>query len=503
VGLVVALLPGCTRVEADDAESRLSVLVSGEPQSLDPRFVWDTWGLRVSRLIFASLFTIDPVKLDAVPDLAAGAERIGDREWVVRLKPGLTFSDGSTLDAHDVVETYRGVIDPSLGSRFAATYSRIERVEALSALEVRFVLEEPHATFLTDLELPIVRRRDARSVMAETPSALVGAGPYRLREREVGRVALEANPHWHGGTPRHPNVDIVVVRDDNTRALRLLGGRGDLAPKTIPSLLVPLFVGHPAFEIRHVGGPGTTYVGLNHEVDALRDARVRQALVAAIDRELLVRAKLGGRGRVASSFIPGGHWASVGDLAPHRFDPERARALLREAGYGPGGATLSLVMRVTSDRTRISLGRAIAAMLGRVGVEVDVRPSETAHLRADLDAGRFELTLMEVPEVIEPHFLSWFFASDRIPSATTAGANRWRFRNDEIDAAFERGVRTFDRDDRKHAYADVQRILHREMPVIPLFHEDVVVVVKRGLAYEAPRDGRLAPLARALDIESR
>jgi peptide/nickel transport system substrate-binding protein len=455
-------------------------------------------------LIFASLFTIDPVRLEASPDLAERAERVGEREWIVTLRDGLSFSDGSPLDAHDVVETYRGVVDPALGSRFAATYSRIERVEAISSREIRFVLEEPHATFLTDLELPIVRRIDARRAMPERPGALVGAGPYRLTRREEGRVGLEANPHWHGGAPRHPSVDIVVVRDDNTRALRLLGGRGDLAPKTIPSLLVPMFVDHPEFEIRHVGGPGTMYLGLNHESDALRDARVREAIAAAIDRELLVRVKLAGRGRVASSFIPAGHWASLGDeLTPHPFDPARARALLREAGYGPDGERLSLVMRVTSDRARISLGRAIAAMLGAVGVRVDVRPSETAHLRADLDAGRFELTLMEVPEVIEPHFLSWFFASDRIPSATTAGANRFRFRHAGIDAAFERGVRSFDREERRRAYAEVQRILHRELPVIPLFHEDVVVVAKKSVAYEAPRDGRLGPLARALEIEPR
>src|SRR5690606_4171584 len=82
---LVALLAlaGCARVEAREPSEAISVLASGEPQSLDPRYVWDTWGLRVSRLIFASLFTIDPVTLEAVPDLAEGAERVGDSEWIV------------------------------------------------------------------------------------------------------------------------------------------------------------------------------------------------------------------------------------------------------------------------------------------------------------------------------------------------------------------------------------------------------------------------------------
>lgn len=498
------MVTGCTRAAAGEARDAVSVLVSGDPQNLDPRFVWDAWGMRVSRLIFASLFTIDPVRLEAVPELAESAERVGEREWLVRLREGLAFSDGSPLDAEDVVATFRGVVDPALGSRFAGTYGRIERVEAVDPRTVRFVLREPHATFLTDLELPIVRRVDATRPMRETPESLVGAGPYRLVSREEGRISLEANPHWYGGEPRHARVEVVVVRDDNTRALRLLGGRGDIAPKSIPSLLVPMFVERPEFEIRYVGGPGTTYLGLNHEVPALRDPRVREALAHAIDRDLLVRAKLSGRGSVATSFIPKGHWASLdGELEPHPYDPARAKALLAEAGYGEGRARLRLVLRVASDRARISLARAIAAMLGGIGVAVDVRPSENAHLRADLDAGRFELTLMEVPEVIEPHFLSWFFASDRIPSATTAGANRFRFRNEALDAAFDRGVRSFDLEARREAYAEVQRILHRELPVIPLFHEDVVVVARKGVGFEAPRDGRLGPLARALPTEAR
>src|SRR5690606_3472558 len=161
------LVTGCTRAAAGEARDAVSVLVSGDPQNLDPRFVWDAWGLRVSRLIFASLFTIDPVRLEAVPELAESAERVGEREWLVRLREGLAFSDGSPLDAEDVVATFRGVVDPALGSRFAGTYGRIERVEAVDPRTVRFVLREPHATFLTDLELPIVRRVDATRPMRE------------------------------------------------------------------------------------------------------------------------------------------------------------------------------------------------------------------------------------------------------------------------------------------------------------------------------------------------
>jgi peptide/nickel transport system substrate-binding protein len=155
-----------------------------------------------------------------------------------------------------------------------------------------------------------------------------------------------------------------------------------------------------------------------------------------------------------------------------------------------------MTLRTSTDRLRLSITRAIAAMLRDVGIEADVRPSETATLIADLDRGRFEATFLAIPEVFEPHVLSWFFGGDRIPGGGREGANRWRIRNAALDAAFERGRESTDRSVRVAAYRDVQRILATELPAVPLWHEDVVAVVgPRARAYDVPRDGRFGTLA--------
>jgi peptide/nickel transport system substrate-binding protein len=136
-------------------------------------------------------------------------------------------------------------------------------------------------------------------------------------------------------------------------------------------------------------------------------------------------------------------------------------------------------------------------MLGRVGIEVDVRPSEIATLIADLDRGRFELTTLQLPELIEPHVLSWFFGSDRIPSEGVEGANRWRLRDAALDAALERGRRSAERGARIEAYRQVQQRLAETLPAVPLWHEDQVAVVgQRAAEFRVPRDGRYATLAR-------
>ncbi len=511
IGLLGALLsaalaaPGCARGEGDAQaadDGALVVVLPQDVEQLDPRKVGDAYGLKVSRLVFASLVTVDPRTLEVVPDLADRVEVESPLRYRVTLRAGLRFSDGSVLDAEDVRATFRSIVDPALGSRFARSYRRIVRLEVPDARTVIFELEAPHATFLTDLEIPILRAEDAGHVVGVLGGAEpIGAGPFRLVRRSPGHLELAANPRWHRGAPRFPRVRMVVVRDDNTRALRLLAGRADLALNAVPPLLVPMFEGDGRFRVRTAPGVGTTYLGTNLEAPALRDVRVRRALALAIDRARIVRAKLGGRARLASGFVPPGHWASVPGLPSWDFDPVRARALLDEAGLrdpdGSGPAPrLRLTLRTSTDRFRQSIARAIAAMLGDVGVEVEVRPSELATLLADLDAGRFELATLQVPEVFEPHVLTWFFGSEHVPGGGREGANRWRMRDAALDAALERGRATPDRAARIAAYGDAQRVLAAQLPVIPLWHEDVVAVTgARAAAFDVPRDGRFATLA--------
>lgn len=496
------------------AHDPLVVVLPRDAEQLDPRFIADPYGLKVSRLLYASLVTIDPHTLEPVPDLARTIAIETPTRYRVHLRKHLKFSDGSTLNATDVAATFRSVVDPDLGSRYARTYRRITRIETPGPHTVVFRLREPHAPFLTDLELPVMPAEDADHQVGgpEGPTP-VGAGPYRLVERVPGRMELAPNPYWRGGPkappgglpdaqPRFSRVRMLVVRDDNTRALRMLAGAGDLALNAVPPLLLPMFEDEPRFDIASVPGVSTTYVGLNTEAGPLRRRRVRRAVAYAIDRRTLMETELGGRARLARGWIPPGHWAYAEDTPTYGHDPARARALLDAAGLsdpdGPGGEPRArFVLRTSTDRFRLSVARAIASMLREVGLRIDVRPSETATLIADLNHGRFEMTMLQVPEVIEPHVLSWFFASHRIPGPErSGGANRWRYESEAVDAAFERGRRNPERSARRAAYATVQHHLARDLPVIPLWHEDVVAVRgPRATEFEVPRDGRFSTLA--------
>jgi peptide/nickel transport system substrate-binding protein len=493
--LVLSLLSSCAAGEKDAlrADERI-VIVPREIEELDPRFVGDAYGLKLSRMLYASLVTIDPRTLSPRPDLAEDVSMEDALHYRVRLKPGLRFADGSALDADDVVATFRAIADAKVASRYRSSYARIAEVSAEDPQTVRFTLSEPHATLMTDLELPVLREEDAfrprsRGVLP------VASGRYVLSARAQGGLTLVPNRQHHAPPKHRYALRFVVVRDDNVRALRMLAGAGDLAQNVLPPLLLPMFAGLPGLRVQSTRGAGTTYVGINLTHPVLRDVRVRRAIAHAIDRAAIVRHKLDGRATLANSWLPEGHWASAADTPRYEYDPARARDLLRERAQD--AAPLRLILRTSSDRNVISLGRALASMLAAVGIELSVRPSENATLLSDLARGRFELTLMQVPEVFEPNVLNWFFASDRIPEpGVREGGNRFRMRDVALDQALEEGRREHDLTRRKAAYRSVQHILARELPVIPLWHEDVVSVVSARLGgYEVPRDARFGTLA--------
>lgn len=456
-------------------------------ESLDPRFIRDPYGLKISRLIFRSLFTIDPRTLELVPDLAESHRFRTSSILEVTLKPGLRFNDGTPLEASDVVATFMGVKDPDVGSAYAGTFERFSSIRALDERRIELVLAAPHATVLSDLEFPILRAEDARRATPERES-FTGSGPYALVRWTSSHVVLERTHNALPGAPER--IDFVVVRDDNGRALRMEAGGADIALNGVTALLLPRFEADPAFEVRSTPGIGTSYLGFNLE-GATGDIQLRRAISHAINAELLIQTELGGRAELASSWIPAGHWADARVPRPG-YDLALARTLISDAG----AEGRRLVLRTSSDRARVSVCRAIAAMLREVGLVVDVQPSENATLIADLNAGRFDLTYLQVPEVFEPHVLHWFFASERIPEGGQVGANRWRIRDQRLDTALEAGRSVMDLTRRRAAYVIVQERLADELPVLPLWQEHNVAVVRAGTEFDVPRDGRFSTLFR-------
>jgi peptide/nickel transport system substrate-binding protein len=482
--VVTLLLAQALACASDPVASRpLEVVIPTEIATLDPRFSTRSFDIKLTRLVHAGLVGLNPSTLAPEPLLARSLRFADALTLQVELEPGVRFHSGRELSAADVCATIGALSDPALGSPHRAVVRAIGACEAHSPRSLTIRLAEPRATLLTDLEVPILRADQARSPARDD---LDGLGPYRVLRARPSEVLLE--PADTGSLPR-PKHALVVrsVRDENARALRLLAGRSDVAPNAISPALLPALEARAGLHVRTRAGANVSYLLVHNERPPLDRVEVRRAASSAIDRALLTRTLLAGRAQPARWIFPPDHWASPADLAAPSFDPASARQVL---------AGLPRVKLLTStDRARVTIARAIAQMLGDAGLPVEVVPLDFGVLLARLDAGDYQLATLQMPELTEPNLLAWFFHPRGVPGEG-AGRNRARWRSAEAGRLLDAASAVREIAARKPHYAELARLMQRELPVIPLWHEDQVAVVsERAAAFVPSAEGRWQALA--------
>lgn len=471
------------------------MLVSQAPETLDPRYATDAVGLRMTRLVHAGLFGLEPESLTPVPLLAESYRFEGPLELHIKLREDVRFHDGKRLDSADVVATLQAFVDPKVASRHSKVLSSIARTETEGPHALKIVLSKPHATLLTDLELPVLRADQAASPPAPE-GTLDGLGPFRVvharegQEGGEGVVLLEPADTGALPMPKHA-VTVRAVRDENARALRLHAGSADLVQNGFSPVLLPSFdVESAGTGLTVVSRPGVSVTYLLPRCDRgiMQDARVRRAVSLAIDRELVARTLFAGHAKPAGTLLPMGHWARPTVAVAEQRDVTRAKVLLAEAHAT--GAHVSLV--TSTDRSRKVLARVIAAELEEAGFIVEIVPLELGTMLARLGAGDFELAMLQLPELIEPNVLRTFLHGDLTPPA---GSNRGRVQDATLNALLDEGDSILDVDARAVVYAKLEALVRTQSYMLPLIHEDHVAVVSaRARSYLPNRDGRFGAL---------
>jgi len=478
-----------------DRAPGLVVALESEPQSLDPRFATDAAASRVADLVHLGL-TRPRDDARRAPALASSWVQPDPRTVVFHLRDGFRFPDGAPVTSADVRATYEAVLDPTLASPKRGALEMVEAVEAPDPRTVVLRLREPFPPLLDATGigiLPAARARAAGEVSE-------GAGPFRIVHSDPGeRLVLAPNPGWPEARPRLDPLVLRIVPDPLVRALELRRGGVSLSQDLPEPELLDWLAADPGLRVRRRPGTSFAYLALNLRDPRLAKRRVRRALALALDREALLAAVLGGAGRPASGLLAPEHWAYAPASLPGR-NPARARRLLDRAGFpdpdGPGPQPrLRLVYKTSTVATRRRLAEAIQAQLAAVGIALDVRTQEWATLYADVRAGRFELAAMAWVGVTEPDL---YFLTLHSTMTPPAGYNRGGYANPVMDRLTMRARREPDSAVRRRLYARVQRLAARDLPVVPLWWEDRVVVHTARLhGFEPTASGDLRGLADA------
>lgn len=493
---LLSLVSACSR--SSTPPHTLAVAIEADAVTLDPRLAIDAFGNKIAKLIFSGLFRLDE-KLQVVPDLASSWEQPNSSTYRIHLKSGVRFHNGRTLTAEDVVASIRSILDGTIASPYRAAYERVKSIDIEDPLTLRITLTEPYAPFLTALCVGIVPF-DAHAMGETFGTTPIGTGPYKLvRWERESLIELEAFPESHRGAPATKRLLFHIIKDANIRVLKLMKGDLDLVLNAVPPALLEKVRSERGLDVITMPGTVVAYLGMNLTDKILRHTNVRRALAMGIDRDEIIAHQWQGLAEKAASILPPLNWAYHEGLPIFSYDPESAKRLLDEAGFkdpdGDGGKSrFSLVYKTSTNKDRIDIARLIAHQLEKIGVEVKVEPYEWGTFFRDVKSGNFQLYSLSWVGVSEPDIYYDVFHSSRLPPD---GLNRGRYKNEQIDRLTEEARKKVDPEERKTLYADVQKILLEELPLIPMWYETNVLVHRKGLTGVALRpDASFEPFVR-------
>jgi peptide/nickel transport system substrate-binding protein len=478
--LAVFLLGGCGEPPREDLRFGLSSM----PANLDPRFATDAASTRVNRLLYGRLVDFDERSMP-VPALAAW-ERLAPTHYRFVLREGeRRFPDSERLTARDVAATYAYILDPANASPHRTALALIERVEVLDEDTVDFHLVRPDPLFPAYLVIGIL---PARLIAEGHPfhRQPVGSGPFAFVDwPEEGRLRLLRR---NDGMP----LEFLRVSDPTVRVLKLMRGEIDMLQSDLPPELVRYLAAQEGLRVERGQGSNFTYLGFNLRDPVVARPEVRRAIAHAIDREAIIRYVLSDAARTAEALLPPTHWAGGEALEAYPHDPERARALLAEAGYGPD-RPVRISYKTSSDPFRVRLATIIQRQLGEVGIEVDLRSYDWGTFYADIRSGRFQMFSLSWVGIKTPDIFRYAFHSRSVPPA---GANRGWFVNTAADGLIEAAEGAQELEAQAAYYRELQYLLLEELPYIPLWYEDHVFVARTGIeGYRLAVDGNYDALA--------
>jgi peptide/nickel transport system substrate-binding protein len=429
-----------------------------------------------------------PVLAEVVPSPENGLVRVledGRLEVTWKLRSGIRWHDGEPFTSKDVAFTVETINDPGYNPESTEGFDLIETVTTPDELTAIVTYKHVYASYQDQFwrgALPshVLEGKDLNA-FPEYDRRPIGTGPYKVKEWRTGEyLLLERNEEYWRGAPRIREILFRFLPSSNTRMNQLRAGEVHVVDN-VPLDKLDELEGVEGLELSRTMANSYAHVALNlKEVPAFQDLRVRQAVAHAIDRRAIAEDILDGVVTVVDSVIQPMSWAFNEDVRFYPYDPERARALLREAGYrdddGDGivekeGAPLSFPGTTRSGHAEWELVlQVLQAQLKSIGIALEIRNYEPTLLGELWFSGKLPFFLSAWTLPADPE-ITLFFASDRTPPR---GRNIYYYENEELTEILYASDQTVDREKRKALLFEAQEIVAREAPVIPLYNRTIV-----------------------------
>ena len=501
--LILLLLAGCANEQSNSGPQEKAykpaaygdIIVRGDigdASNLIPILASDSASHSIAGLIYNGLVKYDK-DMNIVGDLAESWD-ISDDGLVItfHLRKGVKWHDGKPFTAKDVLYTYQVTVDPKTPTAYAGDFLKVKKAEVLDDYTFRVTYDKPFAPSLISWSSAVLPRHllegqnITKSSLARHP---VGTGPYLFKEWLAGqKIVLVSNADYFEGRPYVDGHVTRIIPDMATMFLELRARNIDMMGLTPLQYTRQtennLF--RQSFDKYRYLAFAYTYLGYNLKHPFFADKRVRQAISYAINKEEIISGVLLGLGKPATGPYKPGTWAYNENVKTYSYNPQKARELLRAAGWTKTNNdgflekdgrpfTFELITN-QGNETRQKCAEIIQRQLKEVGIDVKIRILEWAAFINDfINKRRFEAVILGWTIPLDPDAYDVWHSSKTAPEEL----NFISYKNPEVDALLEKARSTFDQKLRKKYYDRFQEILVEDQPYTFLYVPDELVIISK------------------------
>jgi peptide/nickel transport system substrate-binding protein len=500
--LLAAALALGAALPAQGQSQNLRVAFDAEWTSLDPHFHSFPYNLSAAYHLWDALVAHD-AQQKAVPRLAESWRAIGNDRWEFRLRPDARFADGTPVTSADVVASIARirVVRNSPGP-LTSVIRPIREVVVQDARTIVFVTHVPTPALpdlLTSVYITPAALAEATPEDFATGRAQRGSGPFRFVSYARGdRLVLARSPtHWGEAAP-WAQAELRIMTNAPSREAALAAGDVDFIvnPTTTG---VERLARDPNFAVHRAISTRITYLQMHQGEqpladmegtggrNPLADPRVRRAISLAIPREAITARILDGLAIPASQIIPPGHEGHDPSLTVEAPDPDQARRLLAEAGWGQG---FGLRLSTPSDRNMNGrrVAEAMAAAMTRIGIRTAVNAVPLSVWLSDWRGGKYSMVLHGAGPVPVTWTLVPQLTGTKDMAAGFGPSNESFFSNPALDRVMRAALGEIDADRRQALLYQAAQTIRAETAVVPLHHEAALWASRAGLAFAARSD---------------
>jgi len=500
--LAIALLATGLNFSATAAD--ITIAYDSDPVTLDPHEQLSGGVLQMSHMLFDPLVRFTK-EFDFEPRLAEKWERVDDNTFRFTLRQGVKFHSGNTMTADDVVWTFNRL---KTSQDFKNVFSPYEKLVKVDDYTVELVSFEPYplvlqtATYLFPMDSQFYSGdMDGvdKSVIIKHGGSFAsthvsGTGPFTIESREQGvKVVFDRfDNYWDTKSPG--NVDkltLVPIKENATRVAALLSGDVDLIHPVAPNDQKRV-IDTKNVELTTVAGTRIITLQMNQSSnEALKDARVRQAIVYAINNEAIVKKIMKGFATTAGQQGPAGYAGYDASLTP-RYDLKKAKQLMKEAGYEKG-FKLSMIAPNNRYVNDAQIAQAASSMLAKIGITVDLKTMPKAQYWPEFDKCAADMLMIGWHSDTEDSAnFSEFLTMTRDTETGRGAYNCGHYSNPKVDSLVNTANVETDPAKRAAMLQEVEKILYNDAAFVPLHWQN--------LAWGAKSTLNVSPIVNALNF---